>query len=132
VLVAADTNVVVRVLVSDDAVQQRAVVARLERIEASGGRVLLPHVVLAEVGWVLESAYAYRRADVVRALAMLVSTPPFVPEDPALVADALAIAAASSADWSDCMVLATSRAHQASTLLTFDRKLLRMKDCERP
>jgi predicted nucleic-acid-binding protein len=131
VLVAADTNVVVRVLVTDDPAQQRAVVARLRRVEAAGGRALLSHVVLAEVGWVLEAAYGYTRAEVIRAVGTLVTTPPFVAEDPDVVADALSIAASTTADWSDCLVLASSRA-QGATLLTFDRKLLREADCEKP
>jgi predicted nucleic acid-binding protein len=131
VLVAADTNVVVRILVSDDLAQQRTVVARLKRLERAGDHVLLPHVVLAEVGWVLEAAYGYPRADVVRAVATLVSTPPFVSEDPAIVSDALAIAAGSAVGWADCLVLASCRARGAK-LLTFDKKLLREPDCETP
>jgi len=132
VLVAADTDVVVRLLVSDDLVQQRAVVARLKRIEASNGRVLVSPVVLAEVAWVLESAYGYRREEVVAAIAALVATPPFVADEPGVVADTLAQAANHRVEMADALVLAIARSRGATTLLTFDRKVLRLSGCVRP
>jgi predicted nucleic-acid-binding protein len=55
VLRAADTNVLVRLLVSDDLAQQRAVVARLAAVEGAGDGVLVPSIVLVEMCWVLES-----------------------------------------------------------------------------
>ena len=131
-LVAADTNVAVRLLVSDDLAQQRAVVARLERIQARGGHILMTNVVLAEVAWVLESAYGYPRADVLRAITTLVTTTPFTADDPGVVADALVAAASGAADFADYLVLAASRARGATTLLTFDKRLLRHRGCERP
>ncbi|MDQ3031703.1 MAG: PIN domain-containing protein [Myxococcota bacterium] len=131
-MVAADTNVAVRVLVSDDLRQQRAIVARLKKVEAAGESVLLTQVVLAEIAWVLESGYGFARDDVLRAIATLVTTSPFVPEDPAIVADALAIASGGSVGLADGLVLATCRARGATPLLTLDRKLLREDGCERP
>jgi predicted nucleic acid-binding protein len=48
---AADTSVVVRVLVGDDPAQQKAALARLRKIHADGGSVVVGAVVLAEVAW---------------------------------------------------------------------------------
>ena len=75
---AADTNVVVRVLVGDDPKQQQAALSRLRKIRSDGGSVVVTTVVLAEVAWVLGSSYAYDRAQIAAALRGLITTPPFV------------------------------------------------------
>lgn len=64
-MLAADTNVIVRLLLSDDLAQQRAVHRRLERVLAGGDSVAVSVVVLAELSWVLDSVYQYGRADIV-------------------------------------------------------------------
>lgn len=129
---AADTNVLVRLLVSDDLAQQAAVVARLEEAESAGGKVLVTSVVLAELSWVLESAYEYDRKDIVRAIEAVMTTSPFSIEDPPVATAALDAFRTGSAGFSDYLVLAAARARGASRLLTFDRKLLRHPDCEKP
>ena len=88
-LLAADTNILVRLLVSDDLAQQRAVTTRLQAIEATGGRVLVTGVVLAELSWVLESAYGYGRDDIARAIEAVVTTSPFSVDDQTAVIEAL-------------------------------------------
>lgn len=131
-MIAADTNVVVRLLVSDDLKQQRKVVARLKAAEASGDSVLLTHIVLAEIAWVLEAGYEYSREETIHAIETLVMTSPFVCEDLALVSDALAIARRARVGVADGLVLASTRARHATPLLTFDRKLHREAGCELP
>jgi predicted nucleic-acid-binding protein len=132
VLHAADTNILVRLLVSDDLAQQRAVEARLAAIEAAGENVLVLSIVLVEMSWVLESVYGYGREDVARAVDAVMNTAPFLLEDRTAIAEALEASRTGKAGFADYVVLATSRAHGAGKLLTFDRKLLRHAGCEKP
>jgi predicted nucleic acid-binding protein len=73
-MLAADTNVVVRLLVSDDLVQQSAALERLERARDQGEAVVITPVVLAEVAWVLDAVYGYARDDIAQAVRSVVST----------------------------------------------------------
>ncbi len=127
--VVADTNVVVRFLVADDAKQHLAVVRRLEAIRRAGGTVLLPTLVIAETSWVLATAYGRGRAEIQTAIGALVRTAPFVAEDRPLV-DA-ALAENGPAGIADYLVLAYAR-REGAAVLSFDAKLLRESDVEKP
>lgn len=125
-------NVLVGLVVSDDLAQQRAAMKRLGTIRDANGRAFVSDVVLAELSWVLESAYGYERSDVARAVEGIVKTPPLVVEEPTIVEEALAAFRSSPAGFSDHLVLAAARRRGALPLLTFDRKLLKQAGCERP
>ncbi len=113
-MLAADTNVVTRLLVSDDMAQQRAVHQRLEKVVARGDSVLLSAVVLAELAWVLGSVYDYGRAEMAGALR------------------ALDLYETGKAEFPDYFILTLAEAQGAATLLTFDRRLLRHSSCNKP
>jgi predicted nucleic-acid-binding protein len=131
-VLGADTNVIVRLLVGDDLTQQQAVLARLQKIRTSRGTVLVGAVVLAEVAWVLSSAYAYDRARVAAALRGVLATPPFIVKERTAVLAAIAAYEQGPADFSDYLILELGRVEGCTKLLTFDRKLLRSAACEVP
>jgi len=129
---AVDTNVVVRLLVGDDPSQQQAALTRLKKIRATGGSVLASPVVLAEVAWVLGSAYAYDRAKIAAALRGILATPPFVVTPRAAVLAALASYEKGPGDFADYLILELARAEGFTKLLTFDKRLLKNQACEAP
>ena len=129
---AADTNVLVRVLVGDDAHQQKAALARLRTIRADGGSVVVSTVVLAELAWVLRSAYAYPRAQVADALRGVLNTPPLFVLQRSEVLAAVEAYAKGSADFADYLIMSLARAEGCKTLLTFDQRLLKTPGCEAP
>lgn len=129
---AVDTNVIVRVLVGDDPAQQQAALARLRKIRANGGSVLVSAVVLAEVAWVLDRAYGYNRAQVAAALRGVIATPPLVVTPRAVVLTALAAYEKGPGDFSDYLILELARAEGSTKLLTFDKRLLKNPACEAP
>jgi predicted nucleic-acid-binding protein len=131
-MLAADTNVVARLLVSDDLAQQRAVRRRMEKVLSAGGSVVISTVVLAELAWVLDSVYEYGRAEIASAVRGLVNTPPFLVSQRAEVLRAVDAYEEGAADFPDYLILELSRTEGASTLLTFDRRLLRHSSCARP
>jgi predicted nucleic-acid-binding protein len=131
-MIGADTNILVRLLVSDDLDQQQAVAARLKTIQDDGGSLFVSSVVLAELSWVLASAYGYERPAIALAIKKLMSTPPFVATDRAQILQALEWYVEGPADFADYLILALATATGATSLLTFDRKLLKHRLCESP
>jgi predicted nucleic-acid-binding protein len=129
---AADTNVLVRVLVGDDPSQQRAVLARLRKIHAAGSSVLVSTVVLAELAWVLHSAYRYTRPQIAAALRGVLNTPPFTTPQRSEALAAVAEYEKGPADFSDYLVVELARAEGYDKVLTFDQRLLRHPACEEP
>ncbi|MCC6623452.1 MAG: type II toxin-antitoxin system VapC family toxin [Deltaproteobacteria bacterium] len=129
---AADTNVIVRLLVSDDRKQQRAVVRRLEEASRSGESVLVPDVVLAELSWVLDAAYGYERAQIADAIDLLSTSSPFVLESSEAVREAIRLYREGPADLADYLILCRAERLGATALVTFDRKLARHPFCQAP
>jgi predicted nucleic-acid-binding protein len=131
-VVAADTNVLIRLLVADDAAQHRATVARLRKIAGAGGRVLVTSVTLVEVSWVLKARYKYRRDEIAAALEGILRTPPLEVVDPAPAVAALARYRRGPADFADYFTLELGLSAGAERLLTFDQQLLTLAECDKP
>jgi predicted nucleic-acid-binding protein len=112
---AVDTNVLVRLLVRDDAKQT----ALAESFIAGGAWV--SHLVLAETCWVLASVYDVPRARIARAIEMLTDHEHLALQDPDVVLAALAhFKAKGKVGFSDCLILEVARKAGHSPLGTFD------------
>lgn len=112
---AVDTNVVIRLLTGDDAVQ--AIAAR--QVFAAGD-VFVGVTVLLEAEWVLRAAYGFGPSEIARALRGLGGLPGVMVEDAAAVSLALD-AMNRGIDFADALHLA--RAERCSVFVTFDRRL---------
>ncbi len=122
-MIALDTNVLIRFFVRDDEEQARRALRLIETCRAEDDSCLISNPVLCEIEWVLESAYRASREDILAAVRMLHTTPPFVLEDAALVDRALQMYAAGKADLSDYLLGEIASAGGARTTYTFDRDL---------
>lgn len=123
---AVDTNVVVRLLVRDDAVQTSAAEAFI------GPGAWVSHLVLAETIWVLDAVYARTSADCARAVELLLQHRSLVIERP----DVVAVALSSFRDnpklgFSDCLIVEIARAAGHEPVGTFDRGLAKLDGTER-
>ncbi|MES2019905.1 MAG: type II toxin-antitoxin system VapC family toxin [Pseudomonadota bacterium] len=120
--VAVDTNIVVRILVDDDARQVAMAKAVLSRDFA-----LLPSVLL-ETEWVLRSSYKWPRARIGEALATLIDLPTLREAPPGIgwVIERFA----SGADLADMLHLAAAGA--AEGFVTFDRRLAKAAGQDTP
>ncbi len=116
-MIAADTDVVVRLLTGDEP-QQTEQARRLFDTET----VFLPKTVLLEAEWVLRRLYRLDRLAVIGALYALVALPSVRCEDEAAVTQALAWSR-DSLDFADALHLASSRV--ASRFVTFDQALIK-------
>jgi predicted nucleic-acid-binding protein len=116
-VIAADTNVIVRLLTADDPGQTRDA-KRLFESET----VFLPKTVLLEAEWVLRRTYRIDSPRVAKALDSLISLPNVQCEDEAAVRKALDLKQAGM-DFADALHLASSRT--TSRFATFDQRMIK-------
>jgi len=118
---AVDTNVVVRLIVRDDAEQVRAA----EEFTASGAWV--SHLVLAETTWVLDAVYERSAEQIATAIDMLLNHKDLTLQDADVVTSALdQFRKRPVLGFSDCLVLEIARKAGHLPLGTFDRNLAKL------
>lgn len=123
---AVDTNVLVRLIVRDDARQTVAA----ETFIADGAWVSV--LALAEAAWVLASVYGLRSPELARSIAMLLDHRSLVVQDSDTVAQALELfRSRPSLGFSDCLMLHLARKAGHLPLGTFDRNLGRVGGAQR-
>ena len=120
VAASLDTNVLVRLLVHDDAGQTLAartlVASHVSRSEA----LLVPITVALELEWVLRSRYKFNKAEVVAAFATVLAAVELEFESEPALEQALAHFEEGHADLADYLHLALARKRQALPFWTFD------------
>lgn len=122
---SVDTNVLVRLVVRDDADQ----VKKAEDFIAKGAWV--SHLVLAETIWVLDAVYDRSAQQIAAAVAMLLEHNELTLQDSDVVAAALEHYRKRPAlGFSDCMVLEIARKAGHVPLGIFDRNLVKLSDTE--
>jgi len=121
-LIALNTNLLVRLLTNDDPRQAAKVEAWLRDNATPKTPAYVDHVVLCELGWVLERSYGYDRAEVHAALAALLEQDHLKVESPGLVRQALMMYANGPADFSDYLLAVRAQAAGYSPVLTLDKK----------
>ena len=123
---AVDTNLLVRLVVRDDANQVNAA----EAFIAKGAWV--SHLVLAETLWVLDAVYKRSPAQIANAVSRMLNHRELTLQDADVVALALAnFRARPSLGFSDCLVLEIARKAGHLPLGTFDRNLAKLSGTHR-
>lgn len=123
--VAADTNVIVRYLTGDDALQAEQAMAALEAADA----VYLDIVVLCEVVWVLRRAYGLSLGEISGALTDLLESEKIEVDRRAAEAGLAMLEAGG--DFADGVILHETDVARCDALITFDRRLARMAGGDR-
>lgn len=123
---AVDTNVLVRLVVRDDADQ----VSAAEAFVKKGAWV--SHLVLAETLWVLDAVYNRSPAQIANAVDRMLNHKELALQDAEVVARALShFRARPSLGFSDCLVLEIARKAGHLPLGTFDRSLAKLDGTHR-
>ncbi|HEY0182380.1 MAG TPA: type II toxin-antitoxin system VapC family toxin [Rhodopila sp.] len=117
-MIAVDTNVVIRLLVGDDAGQSEQAVELFRR-----ETIFLATSVLLEAEWVLRRGYREQPANIAHALEGLIGLPNVTSEDEAGVRQALAWHRAGM-DFADALHLAAGA--RATAFITFDRDMIKV------
>jgi predicted nucleic-acid-binding protein len=123
---AVDTNLLVRLVVRDDADQ----VGAAEAFIAKGAWV--SHLVLAETLWVLDAVYNRSPAQIAAAIDRLLNHKELTLQDADVVALALEhFRSRPSLGFSDCLVLEIARKAGHLPLGTFDRNFAKLVGTQR-
>ena len=123
---AIDTNVLVRLILRDDA--RQAVAA--DRFVERGAWVSV--LALAEASWVLTSVYERSAAELAATIQMLLDHEHLAIQDPDIVEAALEVfRARPTLGFSDCLMLEMARKAGHLPFGTFDRGLSRIDGAER-
>jgi predicted nucleic-acid-binding protein len=122
-MIALDTNLLVRLLVQDDASQARAVERLVVRARRDRTPLFVSDVVLCELVWVLTRRAKQARAAIADALERLLDAESIVVTDPGVARGALAAYRDGSGDFADYIIREQALAAGASEVVTFDRAL---------
>lgn len=118
---ALDTNVLVRYLVQDDSGQLAAAKRLIDRCVAEGQSIFVPVTVALELEWVLRASYGYVKDDVLQVLSYLFSAAELSFESERLLEVALQLYRESSADFADCLHVASATEAGEQPMWTFDK-----------
>jgi len=127
-MAAVDTNVLVRLLVADDAAQTRRAEAFLEVRRP----VWISTVVLVETVWVLTTVYRWSKPQILAMLHIATSSRDFAFQSVASVRAAVNLYVSSKADFSDCLALELARAEGHVPFATFDKATAKLPDAVIP
>ena len=118
--IAADTNVLVRAAVQDDAGQTRLAMEAMSNAE----RVILTLPVLCEFVWVLSQSYRVEEQAIARSIRNLMSSEHVEADGPAIEAGLSQMEVGD--DFADGVIAYEGRRLGATTFLSFDRKAVRL------
>ena len=118
---ALDTNVLVRYVVQDDSGQLAAARRLIDRCVAEGRSLFIPVTVALELEWVLRSSFGYGKDDVLHTLSNLFSAAELSFESERALEVALQLYREGSADFADCLHIASATEAGEQPLWTFDK-----------
>jgi predicted nucleic-acid-binding protein len=122
-MIAVDTNVLVRLLVKDDAAQTRKVVDLFKRLDADADRAHVSDVVVCELVWVLESCYAFDRKQIAATLSQVFAARQLCFDSSDRLLRALAAFKAGRGDLEDYLIREHAKAAGCDEVVTFDKTL---------
>ena len=113
--ITADTNVLLRAVVQDDAAQA----AEAQALLLQATVIAVPIPVFCELAWVLRRGYRYRASDVAAAIEAIVSVDAVVTDAPAVDAGLAALRAGG--DFADGSIAGQGERLGGSVFASFDR-----------
>ena len=125
-MIGLDTNVLIRHLVEDDALQAQQVAKLLADRCSEAEPGFVNRIVLCEAVCTLDRTYGYARADIARVLEALIFTREILIEDREHVAAALKTYQTHKIDFSDALIAEINRARGCEATATFDRRASRV------
>jgi len=124
-MIGIDTNVLVRYLTQDDAIQSAQANKLIDSILTTDNCALISKIVLCELAWVLSNAYAYSREQISNVIQQILITQEFNIEDFDTAVKALQYYRKGNAGYADYVLAQTHHAMGAEYTVTFDKKALK-------
>lgn len=120
-MIGLDTNVVVRYITHDDPGQSAAAVRTMDALSPDSPG-FLSLIVIAELVWVLEVSYRFKKNEVEQVLETLLRSKELMVERAEIVWQALRKFSTTRADFADCLIERCGHAAECQHTLTFDQK----------
>ncbi len=124
-MIGLDTNVLVRYITQDHPAQSAAAVRVMDSLSADLPG-FLPLVVIAEVVWVLQFSYQFKRDEIEHVVERLLRSKELILERAEIVSQALRKFRASRASFADCLIERCCHAAECQYVLTFDKEAAAM------
>ncbi len=125
-MIGLDTNILVRYLTQDDPIQSPQATEILERKLSVTNPGFVSVVTMAEVVWVLESAYDFGLPEIVSAIEQMLQADLLVIENEQEVFAAMAALKQGLGRFADALIAELGAKAGCQHTLTFDRKALRL------
>ena len=122
-----DTNILVRLLIGDDAKQAKKAYHIFKKAESEKDDLFVPLLVVLELIWVLESVYGIARAEVLDSIRDLLLMPILRFEHKSVLQQFTLSAQANRFDLADLLISHVARNYGCETVLTFDKKVSKFK-----
>jgi predicted nucleic-acid-binding protein len=119
-MIGLDTNIAVRYITQDDPVQSAAATKLVDSLSGDTPG-FLSLIVIAELVWVLEVSYRFKKNEIEQVLDTLLRSKELVVERAEIVAQALRKFSASRADFVDCLIERCGHAAECQYTVTFDQ-----------
>jgi predicted nucleic-acid-binding protein len=120
-LIGVDTNILLRLLIRDDARQFIAADGLVNSAERADDPIFVSPIVVVELEWVMRRTYGLTKAQIVDALDQVSRRTYFVMDDSEAVRAALTAWRTGKADFADYLIAALARQRGARTTMTFDK-----------
>lgn len=124
-MIGIDTNVLVRYIAQDDAVQSARATRLLEKECSPATPGFVGLVVLLELVWVSESCYGASRSEIAGIVRRILSIRQLLVQDAETAWKALRLFESSKADFADCLVERIAAAAGCTAVMTFDKAAAR-------
>lgn len=119
-MIGLDTNILVRYLTQDHPLQSAAAVKVIESL-SSESPGFLSLVVIAELVWVLQFSYRFKKHEIEHVVERLVRSQELIIERTEIVSQALRKFRVSRATFADCLIERCGHAAECQYILTFDK-----------
>lgn len=120
-MIALDTNVLVRLLLRDDAAPAAIAHQLFEANAGNDAALFVSDVVLAELAWVLRSRYSLAAEPIAQAFRALLGNATLAWQSRTAAAQALQLYERGGTDFADCLIVALASMHGCVATATFDR-----------
>ena len=119
-MIGVDTNVLVRLIVADDA-RQHDLARRFFAERSESDPAFISVAVVSEFAWTLRCFYDYSKDQVADALVALTESPDLVVEQRKMVAEAANLSRQAKVDFPDALVAHLALHAKCMTTVTFDK-----------
>jgi predicted nucleic-acid-binding protein len=125
-MIGLDTNVLVRYVAQDDAVQSAKATEWIERRLTAENPGFISVVAIAETAWVLERTYGLADRDIAATIERLLQADVLVVESAQQVFTAMMALKKGHGSFADALISASGTDAGCTHTLTFDQKALRL------